>query len=1426
MASQTLSQHSQQTGTLLNVSHQDDDELTPKKGEYRDNDSLHQSSSTDSGSSPDQSRGPEVGETQFSVVIADSLPQRLAAEAAAAAVLEMEAQLEDNRVMDSSGHDVHADGGASRPSMALEATQPKLATTKQHVAAASKPNDDDLYTLSPGAARSSGKTTPSEMGPRAKPQPITFVPNQPVATMTLFGSQKYGELPVATAAPTVRKLTGVVLATSRAAGSAINDLLEGDAVAEQSSLRPRYAKPPVPVAIAKVKDSSQARQEDQMRQSTAGQERVKADPSASSAGTKPVRKTVQDLDGGRPMNSTSASARDALRARRGLPPVSTRTTNDHDDANDETNEQAASKTAGAASASSKKIKQLPTPASNPAITRSNATRTGTSKLPTYRTQPMEDSLDAGVGISASKRALVPASGADAATELGGNTVASSAHKSGALKRPIKAAADEQRKKRRKETFDMSSDEQTEEQEAPRTQRKGVTKQSKSTKPVLKPTSKKNAALNSAPDTRRRERSQSRVSLPLNERSVAGSRIRQRMAQTSTKAPTIKESRRTKASIEYESKTAKVIKERAPLPKQLIASADKENADPTLESYEDFEDTVVQYADDRPGHDDAQDENANAQARQSDPIRSVSGRVGPTVIDLESQAAEQLLPLVTSKPNDTALGAITFTKSPPAIPVKAGPAATEIVTSRPARSLGRPQTPSVLPSSPPQRTRDVRESRKPQVIAFDAKGPRNQGTPSMNVHSETSARFQRDQSRYSLRSTPAEIHRDAQKQVPEIPQANVAIENEDIFAAFMPGRREDVLSSPTPPLITRKGSDIVQPDRHGHDKVLSALEQETDCAHIDDFEGTTLVDSTEQDAQPTASQVAMPPPGGQLKNLKKANRPPTASAMLEHQGTEPRGMQEQQDVKRVKRKTLETSDMADDKVIKRQKKKVTYEEPEELEPETTAKAVQTGCRSGPRSSAAQSSASFEPGQLLEGFSKQPRRSVAAAQLPDDTADPQQQEKMLYDALYPKVHAQHPGIANKLTGMLLQIDRKELVGLTTDDVALSQHLNETKRIHDDYVKNSNKQNGMSQPRIRPVVVPVNRRRTRTVRQGSQGYQRVDITGSPIPKGMNVPPRGTAVGTFLSQSKMSSDEALDSRVAAAKIDDGLGLPLNDQHLAPPSAQPRNVMSSNTKPVPAPPHEESRAITRRVSGADAAKLVAQRERSDPFNPPDDQSSGELTAPFTTKFRQQLRQHFGDPATSGESQPADEAMHDEDPDKTLVEPVAQFARRVGNERTLIEQPALKRVISIASTASTSGSDISSVPSSNSTQEHDSIATWRNALRPHQSALFDALVVVSHKLVKHVVKQEIAARDTLNDYRLQGEKLVKMMEESHLEAYAKQINALEKHKRKMMKELAGQAERLAGVVEQLADQREKSRAADEGEGELNGNLAELMSMVA
>ncbi|KAE8147853.1 Polyadenylate-binding protein, cytoplasmic and nuclear [Aspergillus avenaceus] len=64
---------------------------------------------------------------------------------------------------------------------------------------------------------------------------------------------------------------------------------------------------------------------------------------------------------------------------------------------------------------------------------------------------------------------------------------------------------------------------------------------------------------------------------------------------------------------------------------------------------------------------------------------------------------------------------------------------------------------------------------------------------------------------------------------------------------------------------------------------------------------------------------------------------------------------------------------------------------------------------------------------------------------------QQKQMLGEALYPKIQAQQPELAGKITGMLLEMDNTELLSLLEDEEALRAKVDEALSVYDEYMKN---------------------------------------------------------------------------------------------------------------------------------------------------------------------------------------------------------------------------------------------------------------------------------------------------------------------------------------------------------------------------------------
>ncbi|THW19288.1 hypothetical protein D6D23_07306 [Aureobasidium pullulans] len=116
----------------------------------------------------------------------------------------------------------------------------------------------------------------------------------------------------------------------------------------------------------------------------------------------------------------------------------------------------------------------------------------------------------------------------------------------------------------------------------------------------------------------------------------------------------------------------------------------------------------------------------------------------------------------------------------------------------------------------------------------------------------------------------------------------------------------------------------------------------------------------------------------------------------------------------------------------------------------------------------------------------------------------------------------------------------------------------------------------------------------------------------------------------------------------------------------------------------------------------------------------------------------------SKEASQADEAMEEDDPDKTLVNEISDDEDDDDSE-----------------SGDSSDSD-------DSGEAYDPQSLWRKALDSHQGHVYDQLVRIAHRLTVHLKDHETAIEDTSKDYRQDGEKLIDRFEkdnEERLEQY-------------------------------------------------------------
>ena len=337
-------------------------------------------------------------------------------------------------------------------------------------------------------------------------------------------------------------------------------------------------------------------------------------------------------------------------------------------------------------------------------------------------------------------------------------------------------------------------------------------------------------------------------------------------------------------------------------------------------------------------------------------------------------------------------------------------------------------------------------------------------------------------------------------------------------------------------------------------------------------------------------------------------------------------------------------------------------------------------------------------------------------------------------------------------------------------------------------------LSRPEISEVPQEIRRFSRKPNRHASQGSQRVDIHGSPIPLGMVLQGRTTVLETFSQQANLSSDynvnDATISRTPAVetKIDR-----IRSQEQAVPPSHQALILSSNRKRKPAERNDESQTVSRIIL-ADPERLVIEDQADSPstdrFTSSDENRKQPRPGSTSSTFIEQLKQQTRNKIQTAKDphQPA------EDPDITLVEP---------------EQPIhpQKRNASLSTLSSTP----SSIEADEDVESLRDLSTWRNALQPHQLKLFDELVVVSHRLVQHLVDAETAARGIVDDYCRRGENIIEQMELNHANQHRKYIDSLKARKKVLRKDFSDGSRRLKqsmAVVNELQHERKQVQEND------------------
>nr|POE63185.1 hypothetical protein CFP56_04088 [Quercus suber] len=303
-----------------------------------------------------------------------------------------------------------------------------------------------------------------------------------------------------------------------------------------------------------------------------------------------------------------------------------------------------------------------------------------------------------------------------------------------------------------------------------------------------------------------------------------------------------------------------------------------------------------------------------------------------------------------------------------------------------------------------------------------------------------------------------------------------------------------------------------------------------------------------------------------------------------------------------------------------------------------------------------------------------------------------------------------------------------------------------------------------------------------------QTVDVQGSPVPAGIELlPTDGRTVLEVLSQSQQL---ALTSEVLP-----GISSPnyIAGRGFVQPLSPHGEILASNMKPMPASSNNESLRMAGTVlSRLDSARSVKPTGHDqDPFN-----SAYSAYRQEPTEFSKKLLL-----MTRGEADARLIATSAEvDPDQGPVNP------RTENH----------------SLPSSSGSDVSSELHPSALSD---IGTWRAALRADQIDLFDELVTISHKLVRHLVSHETARSDAVADYQKRGAHIIRTMEATHAAQYTQHMSHLMNLRKTVGRKLVACREKLHGVRTSLAELKRRRDEQGGQKHDVQGAMRQVMASV-
>ncbi|KAH7072941.1 hypothetical protein BKA63DRAFT_446111 [Paraphoma chrysanthemicola] len=222
--------------------------------------------------------------------------------------------------------------------------------------------------------------------------------------------------------------------------------------------------------------------------------------------------------------------------------------------------------------------------------------------------------------------------------------------------------------------------------------------------------------------------------------------------------------------------------------------------------------------------------------------------------------------------------------------------------------------------------------------------------------------------------------------------------------------------------------------------------------------------------------------------------------------------------------------------------------------------------------------------------------------------------------------------------------------------------------------------------------------------------------------------------------------------------------------------ILSSNSKPVPASPHAESMAISGHADGndIDLEKVEAdmQTAKLNPFAQARDNYK-------STSF---IRRLTGDVLYLDRPEPVD--------DLTLINDDSEVLQLNGQDSQLRFRTDPPPPDAPSSHSSTSAESESSSQPPVPTSEAEELE-WEASLQPHQRALHDLLIKVSNRVLRHIVDNETAAADIAGDFANDSQHLLHEVLKRHNAAYAEVREDMETKRTTLRKELQKSAKSLA-----------------------------------